>query len=330
MRFTEGEHVAHISRRPFVSHLRASATSHVVFMKRGKVKRSGTGLAFWFRPLTATLSEVPVDNRDMSLVFHARTADFQDVAVQATVSFCIARPDTAAQRVDFSIHTANGRWQADPLNALNQLVSETAQQHANAVLATMTLTEAITTGLSVTRDAIASGLGSDPRISATGVDVVGVRVLAIRPEADVERALQTPTREAVQQEADKATYERRALAVERERVISQNELQSRIELAAREQELLQQEGENQRKRAQDEAAARAIADDAAARGERVLGEARAESARALAEAYNNADARVLLARAAETAAANLGNVQSLSLTPDLLNQFLGTGATTKD
>lgn len=322
--------MAHITRRPFVSHLRASATAHVVYMKRGKVKRSGTGLAFWFRPLTATLSEVPVDNRDMSLVFHTRTADFQDAAVQATVSYRIARPETAAERVDFSIHPGVGRWQADPLNTLNQLVSETAQQHATAVLAGMPLTEAITAGLSATRDAIAEGLTSDARISDTGVDIVGVRVLSIRPEADVERALQTPTREAVQQEADRAKYERRALAVESERVISQNELQSSIELAAREQELLQQEGENQRKRAEDEAAARAIADDAAARGERVLGEARAESARALAEAYNNADPRVLLARAAETAAANLGNVHSLSLTPDLLSKFLGAGSSTED
>ena len=322
--------MAHITRRPFVSHLRASATAHVVYMKRGKVKRSGTGLAFWFRPLTATLSEVPVDNRDMSLVFHTRTADFQDAAVQATVSYRIARPETAAERVDFSIHPGVGRWQADPLNTLNQLVSETAQQHATAVLAGMPLTEAITAGLSATRDAIAEGLTSDARISDTGVDIVGVRVLSIRPEADVERALQTPTREAVQQEADRAKYERRALAVESERVISQNELQSSIELAAREQELLQQEGENQRKRAEDEAAARAIADDAAARGERVLGEARAESARALAEAYNNADPRVLLARAAETAAANLGNVHSLSLTPDLLSKFVGAGSSTED
>lgn len=322
--------MAHITRRPFISHLRASATAHVVYMKRGKVKRSGTGLAFWFRPLTATLSEVPVDNRDMSLVFHTRTADFQDAAVQATVSYRIARPETAAERVDFSIHPGVGRWQADPLNTLNQLVSETAQQHATAVLAGMPLTEAITAGLSATRDAIAEGLTSDARISDTGVDIVGVRVLSIRPEADVERALQTPTREAVQQEADRAKYERRALAVESERVISQNELQSSIELAAREQELLQQEGENQRKRAEDEAAARAIADDAAARGERVLGEARADSARALAEAYNNADPRVLLARAAETAAANLGNVHSLSLTPDLLSKFLGAGSSTED
>ena len=37
------------------------------------------GAAFWFRPLTAVLSEVPVDDRELPLLFHARTSDFQDV-----------------------------------------------------------------------------------------------------------------------------------------------------------------------------------------------------------------------------------------------------------
>lgn len=316
--------MAHITRRPFLSHLRASTTAHVVQVKRGQVRRSGPGLAFWFRPLTSSLSEVPVDNRDMSLFFHSRTADFQDAAVQATVSYRIADPNLAATRVDFSIHGATGQWQADPLTILNQLVSETAQQHANATLATLTLAESLTNGIGATRDAIAAGLADDSRIRDTGVEIIGVRVLAIRPEVDMERALQTPTREAVQQEADRATYERRALAVERERAISQNELQSKIELATREEELLAQQGANARRRAEDEAAAQAIADDANARSERVLGEARADAAKALANAYTDADATVLLARAAETAAANLHSVQQLTITPDLLAQFLGT------
>lgn len=315
--------MAQISRRPFISHLRASATSHVVFLRKGKIVRSGVGLAFWFRPLTATLSEVPVDNRDMQLLFHARTSDFQDASVQTTVSYRIADAVVASSRVDFSIHPQAGRWLGDPINVLNQLVSETAQQHANAVISGMTLTKALGEGLSAVRDAIARGLTSDERLLATGLEILGVRVLAIKPEVDMEKALQTPTREAVQQEADKATYERRALAVERERAISQNELQSKIELAKREEELLAQEGANARKRAEDAAAAQAIQDDAAARTERTLGEARAEAAKALAEAYSSADASVLLARAAETAAANLTSVQQLTITPDLLAQFLG-------
>ncbi len=53
---------------------------------------ASTGLSFWFRPLTAVLSEVPVDDRELPLLFHARTADFQEVTVQATVTYRVVDP----------------------------------------------------------------------------------------------------------------------------------------------------------------------------------------------------------------------------------------------
>ena len=84
-------------------------------------------------------------------------------------------------------------------------------------VAHLTLTQALTNGLAVVAERIAAGLAGDPRLSQTGISIVDVHVAAIRPETDVERALQTPTREGIQQEADRATFERRALAVERER-----------------------------------------------------------------------------------------------------------------
>src|SRR4029079_13124978 len=99
------------------------------------------------------------------------------------------------------------------------------------------------------------GLAGDARLAETGLAVVDVRVVAVRAEADVERALQTPTREQVQQDADKATFERRALAVERERAIAEHELQNQIELARREEQLVEQKGQNERKRSTEQAAA---------------------------------------------------------------------------
>ena len=98
-----------------------------------------------------------------------------------------------------------------------------------------------------------------PRLTETGVGVVSARVVAIRPEPELERALQTPTREAVQQAADRATYDRRAQAVEQERAIAENELQNKIELARREQQLVEQHGANEHRRAELEAAARLVA-----------------------------------------------------------------------
>ena len=104
----------------------------------------------------------------------------------------------------------------------------------------------------------------------------------------------------VQQAADKATYERRAMAVERERAIAENELQNQIELARREEQLVDQRGQNERRRATEAAAAgqietAAAAGSAAGAGEaeadakRVIGAAEADAEKALLDAYAELD-----------------------------------------
>src|SRR5439155_22106532 len=140
---------------------------------------------------------------------------------------------------------------------------------------------ALAEGMTAVRGRIAAGLAADPRLADTGIGVVDVRVVAVRAETDVERALQTPTREQVQQEADRATFERRALAVERERAIAENELQNQIELSRREEDLVAQRGANDRRRATEAAAAGRISSEAEASRTRVLAEAEADAARVL-------------------------------------------------
>jgi len=88
-----------------------------------------------------------------------------------------------------------------------------------------------------------------------GLMMASLRILEIRPSAELEKALQTPTRESIQQDADEATFKRRALAVDKESAIAENELQNRIELATREEQLITQHGLNERRRVEEEAAA---------------------------------------------------------------------------
>lgn len=325
--------MADITRAPLFRHLRGTPTAHIRHLRRGKVRHDGTGLSFWFRPLTAVLSEVPVDDRELPLLFHARTADFQDVTVQASVTFRIADPALASTRVDFSIDPVDGRWRSTPLEQLGGLLTESAQQHALDLLARTPLPAALVDGVATVRERVAAGLAADARLAETGIAVIGVRVVAIRPEPDLEKALQTPTREQVQQEADRATFERRALAVERERAISENELQSQIELARREEQLIAQRGSNARRQAEEEAAATGIATEAEAARDERLGAARAQATRAIGEAEAAAEAaRVdayrslpdanLLGLAAHRLAGQLPRIQNLVLTPDLLTPLL--------
>jgi regulator of protease activity HflC (stomatin/prohibitin superfamily) len=326
--------MADINRYPFVRHLRATPTTHVRHLRRGAVAHDGVGISFFFRPLSAVLSEVPVDDRELPLLFHARTADFQDVTVQLALTFRIEDPALAAQRIDFSIDPDTGRWRSDPLAQISGLLTENVQQYAVEVLTRIDLATALVDGVSAVRDRIRAGLAEeDTRLAQTGSAVVDVRVVAIRAEPEVEKALQTTAREKVQQEADRATYERRALAVERERAISENELQNQIELARREEQLLTQRGANARRQAEEAAAASRIETEAQAsrkerltlveaEGKRALGEAEAAGEAARLAAYRDLPEGVLTGLALKELAGNLPQIDSLTVTPDLLAPLL--------
>jgi len=335
--------MADIARYPLVRHLRGSSTTHIEHIRNGRTLRAGVGASFWFRPLSAVLNEVPVDDREQPLLIHARTSDFQDVTVQATITYRVTDPATTAGRIDFSIDPDTGLWRSTPLDQVAGLLTESAQQYAIDLLAAVDLTAAMAGGVGPVRTVIADGLRGDERLAETGIAVVGVRVVALRPEPEVEKALRTPTREQVQQEADKAMFERRAVAVERERAIGENELQTQIELARREEQLVSQRGANARREAEENAAAGAIGAEAEARRTVTLAEARAEGTRLAGAAQGDAEAArvgayrdvseaVLLALAVKELAANLPKIETLVLSPDLVSKALaqlGTGKVTE-
>lgn len=325
--------MATITRYPFLRHLRAAPTAHVVQTSGGAVRRSGAGLSFWFRPLSAVLSEVPVDDRELPLVAHARTADLQEVTAQVTVSYRFADPELAARRLDFGIDPATGRWTATPLEQVARLLGELAAGHVMDALAPMSLADAVSAPTGALGVQVGTALRHDERGAATGLEVLGARISAVRADADLERALQTPAREAAQAEADRSTYERRALAVERERAIAENELATRIELATREQHLVAQEGANARARA-DEAAAAALIETRAtaeqrgvlaaadADAVRVRGEADGAAERARLAAFAEIPTDVLRVLALRELASHLPDIGQLTVTPDVLTGAL--------
>ncbi len=325
--------MADITRYPVVRHLRGTPTQHVRHVRRGRVVHDGTGLSFFFRPLSAVLSEVPVDDRELPVLFHARTADFQDLTVQASVTFRVTDAVIASARIDFSVDPDTGSCRGTPLDQVAGLLTETAQQQVLGLIATSPLAAVLADGVGQVRDRILTGLTTDPRLAETGIGVIGVRVVAIRPEPEVEKALRTPARERIQQEADRATYERRAVAVQRERAIAENELQNQIELARREAELVAQRGANNRREAEEDAAADGVKAEAQASRELRLARARAEGVRSLGEAKAAAEAArvaayrdlpqpTLLALAVQELAGKLPQIGTLVLSPDLLASAL--------
>ncbi|MDB5704630.1 MAG: band 7 protein, partial [Sphingomonas bacterium] len=68
--------MAYIRNFGFFAQLRSDASSHVIRYRNGRMRQSGRGLVFWFRPETASLAELPMDDREMALFVKGRSKDF--------------------------------------------------------------------------------------------------------------------------------------------------------------------------------------------------------------------------------------------------------------
>jgi hypothetical protein len=76
---------------------------------------------------------------------------------------------------------------------------------------------------------------ASPEIGALGLEILGFSILAIKPTPETARALEAETREQLLKEADEAIFRRRNAAVENERAIKENELntENAVELKKR-------------------------------------------------------------------------------------------------
>jgi regulator of protease activity HflC (stomatin/prohibitin superfamily) len=336
--------MAQITNLLVARHLRADASTHVLHYRGARLVRSGRGLAFWFLPMSVSVAEVPVDDRELSILFHGRSSDFQDVTAQCVVTYRILDPATLANRVDFTIDLARGVYLRQPLEKMALLLTELAHQHAASYIGGTPLRTILTEGYTRIRERVEAGLVGDDGLHEMGVAIASVRVSSVKPTPDLEKALEAPMREKIQQESDEAAFTRRAMAVEKERAIQENALVNQIELARREEQLIAQRGQNARRQATELAEAERIASEAAATRTRleaesgahhtlVSGEATAKSVRLVDGARVDVERtrmavlrdlppQVMLGLAARELATKLRRIDHLNLSPDAIGPML--------
>lgn len=315
--------MASIKNLGFVAQLRSDASNHVIRYRNGKIRQSGRGLVFWFRPETASIAELPMDDREMTVFVKGRSQDFQDVAIQGTLTWHVDNPELLASRVDFSLGLLTGTHRAEPIQRIETRLAGLVNQAALQYLAKSPVRPLLDVGPEPLRHELELALARDPALNEIGIAVTAVRLTNLSPSSELERALQTPTFEALQQKADQATFERRALAVEKERAIAENELANKTELARREQTLIEQESTNARNRATGLADAQQVAAGAEAERIRTVESARSDTEQARMAIYRDLPASVMLGLAARELAGKLDTIEHLNVTPDLLATLLG-------
>lgn len=315
--------MAHVKNFGFAAQLRADASNHVIPYRKGRVRQSGRGLVFWFRPETASIAELPMDDREMAIFVKGRSRDFQSVAVQGTLTWRVADPELLAARVDFSIGLFTGAWTAEPIQRIETRLAGLVNQAALQYLALSPVRALLDAGPEPLRQALEAALATDPALADLGLAIAAIRLTNLAPTSELERALQTPTFEALQQKADEATFERRALAVEKERAIAEKELTNRTELARREKLLIAEEADNARTRAAGKAESQGIEATDEAERIRTVEAARAEAERERIAIYRDLPPGVLMGLAARDLAGKLDTIEHVNVTPDLLATLLG-------
>lgn len=315
---------------PVFRRLRSDAGTHVLRYHNGRREASGRGLAFWFVPYSASIAELPCDDRDLPFTFNTRSSDHQTLLVQGTMIWRVADPESLGDRIDFSIDLKNGRHLGEPIDQIANLLTGMVQQFATGYLEGTPVHTVLASGVKPLQSSIEEGLLGSKHLDAMGIEVVSIRIAAVSPTSELRRAIQTPTFEHLQQQADEATFQRRAMAVEKERAIAENELQSQIELAKRQMLLIEQEDQNERQKAEALSAAAKIRADSDASRIRTVEQARVDMERTQVEIYRDLAPPAMLGLAAREFAGKLQKIDNLSITPEMLAGFLrdltkGTG-----
>jgi hypothetical protein len=324
-------------------------TTYVIQFRSGKIVRAGAGLSFFYFAPNSMLVQVPIASADVPFVFNEVTADFQDATIQGELTYRITDPKRIAAILDFSMD-ARGRYRSNDLEKLCDRLTHAAQILARSFTQRHTLAELLVSSDALVAEIIEQ-LKASQTVTMLGVEVLGLSIISIKAAPEMSKALQADAREQLLQKADEAIFVRRNAALDLERKIKENELDTEIavELKKRQIRETQMEAEiavEQKKRQVRETQmeadvaienARSQLVEFRVENQRKEADARGQALRATLEPLKEVDWRTLMAASSgdvspklwiamafRDLADNAEKIGQLNISPDLLNALLTT------
>ena len=226
-----------------IKHIKFDSMTYVLHFKNGNIKREGRGLSFFYFAPNSSIAAIPMGSNDLPFIFNESTNDYQTVNIQGQISYKISNPKTLADVLDFTVND-NGQYKKNDIEKLNQLIINEAQTATSSFIHEIKLKDAIRSAKAI-EERILEGLKSSQAIAMLGIDILGANILGIQATPEMARALETETREKLQQEADQAIYERRNFAVEQERKIKETELNTEIAVEEKQKQIAEKKMESE-------------------------------------------------------------------------------------
>ena len=218
-----------------IKFIRFDSMTYVIKFKNGEIAKEGRGLSFFYYEPTSSITAVPIGSNNLPFIFSETTKDYQTVNIQGQITYKIGNPKQLAELLDFTVNR-NGVYKKDDTEKLNQRIVNEAQTATSSFIHELKLKEAIRSGKTIETN-ITEGLTVSKAITMLGVEILSINILAIKATPEMERALETETREQLKQEADHAIYERRNFAVEQERKIKESELNTEIAVEEKQKQI---------------------------------------------------------------------------------------------
>src|SRR2546426_3412926 len=207
--------------------IKMQPTSYLLQYKKGRIVREGAGLSFFYYAPTTSLVAVPIASTDAPFIFNEVTSDFQEISIQGQANYRITDPKRVSQLLNYTLDASARGYLSDDPQKLSARVINVIKVLTRKELQTLALRDALRASDALVRE-VTKGLAGSTEISSLGLEVLGLSILAIKPNPETGRALEAEAREQLLREADEAIYARRNSAVEQERAIRENELNTEI------------------------------------------------------------------------------------------------------
>lgn len=329
-----------------IKHIKFDSMTYVLHYKNSQIKQEGRGLSFFYFTPNSSIVAIPMGSNDLPFIFSETTKDYQTVSIQGHISYKILNPKMLADVLDFTVND-NGQYKKNDLEKLNQRIINEAQTATSAFIHEVNLKDGIRSA-KVIENQIIKGLTGSQSIDMLGVEILGANILGIQASPDMARALETETREKLQQDADEAIYERRNFAVEQERIIKESELSTEIAVEEKQKQIAEKKMESEVLKAENNRKLREMklsADIAVENQRKELIEQKAANDRKEAETKgyviettlkpyknidwkiltalgNNADPKLNISLAFRQLAENADKIGNLNISPELLDSIL--------
>jgi len=211
-----------------IRYIKTRPTEYVMLYRGGKLRQHGAGMAFFYYAPASSLVIVPADSRDAPFIFNEVSNDFQEVTIQGQATYSVSVPEKLATLLDFSVD-GEGNYLGDGVEKLGVRITNAVQIAIREKFKSFNIRQALAGAPELVSYA-RERLKTSELLTTLGVSILDLSILKVAPTPDMARALEASAREQLYKEADDAIYERRNSAVEQERRIKENELQTQISI----------------------------------------------------------------------------------------------------